>query len=432
MTLRHYRRHFIPPTPLPSLEHIADGSSLELGHEVSAAIQSFEHLHAQLAGLQDLHDAVGRIDHASQEHLLLIEAGLNLAHFDSHLSAETIAPGLESYLGQSVSMEGLNQRIKQLLAAIKRAMAVIAERIGEFLSSMLSDLGQLEMRLEHIQFKLDDIGGRFPTHQQVALGNDVYGVATDQGYPGDGHLLVRSLVLLQAQARMVYDHYVPTLARVGAGLNNDLHKLRDMGGNPEGWLQAINRTASAYDIHAFRSHAGKTGNIVDSRYPMGTAVVAQPLPGMRSMVFVDGTLRKDLTNDNPAIEAAYMHQASNVELVRASAGRAFDPATSTMQTMQVSQIQDTLRITREIVEEMRGFLNHTPRRALTGVLNDMRKAAEAIEAANPDSSQALTVGLQYVSAYQRWIKLFTDMLALTYTVGRASANVCVRHIHAYA
>jgi hypothetical protein len=430
MTLRQHRNLLAKDNTAFALEGHTGGVSMELAHEVSLAIESLQHLSDLAMGLEDLRNAASGISMANPQHLLLIEAGLNLAHAGTFHTASADEPSLEAYLGSEVSLEGLNQRIRALIASILQALKIIGERLLEFLESLVTDLGQLETRLEHVQYEADDVGGKFPNHPQVALGNDVYGVATDHGYPTDGHRLVATLSLLSIQSKMVYEQYVPAMQLIGRALSAELKKTDAIAKNPEAWLTELNTKLSVYNVDAFKSHVGKTSNLMDSRYPMGSAIAAQPLPGMRSMVFVDGSRRRD-EDRNPVIKEAYDRQASTVELVRANGGRSFDPGSASMATMPVTVIHDALRAVHGLIGDMKTHLGHGAKRELKGTLRELQTAAEQMSTRDPDSSEFLTVGLQYVMAYQRWIKLQADMLALVYNVSRSTVNVCVRNLHAY-
>lgn len=412
-----------------SLEGYTGGQSLELAHEIDLGMESLRRAIDTAQGLQDLYNAASLIDSASLEQLALIEAGLNLAQAGTEFTADAIVPSLESFEGKQVSLEGLNARIQQIIEAIKKMLRFLTEKVGEFLESLFTDIGQLETRLHHVTFEVEDVHGKIPRVQSVALGNDVYGVSTDHGFPSDGHLLAVSLLRFVEQAKMVYGMYIPTIDHIGGNLARGLANAQLLASQPDAWLRGLNQAAAEFHLDQFKSHVGKTTNLIDSRYPMGSATAAMPLPGMRSMVFVDGQTGRDESTDE--FTRAAVLQGTYVELTRANGGRAFDPSNATMLTMPTSMMEDVLGHARTILKMMAEHVSSGKRNELKSKLQDLTHAADAILAANPDQGNYVTAGLRYATTFKTWVKFQTDLLALSYSVCRSTINVCVRHLAAY-
>lgn len=430
MTLQRHKHLFSEALATRlSLEGYTGGQSLELAHEIEFGMESLRRMIDVATGLQDLSLAASLMGKASLEQLALIEAGLNLAQAGTPFTAEELIPSLESFEGGTVSLEGLNERIRKIIETIRKMLAFLAEKIGEFLESLFTDIGQLETRLHHVTFEVEDVHGKLPRVQSVALGNDVYGVSTDHGFPSDGHLLVVSLTRFVEQVKMVYNTYMPTVLKIGDQFAHALHNTSQLQGDPESWLRTLNQAAAEFNLDHFKSQVGKTTNLIDSRYPAGAATAAQPLPGMRSMVFVNGQNGRDESED--VLRRAHVLQSTFVELTRANGGRAFDPSQAVMHTMPTSMMEDALEQTKHILTMMQQQVSGGKRNEYKTKVKGIAAAADAILAANPDATDYVTAGLRYATTFQTWMKFQTDLLALSYNVCRSTINVCVRNLAAY-
>ena len=408
----------------------SDAESIALAME--SHIQEINRLVDIADALQDAVVSVEGLKEADPHHLMLFEACLNLAQAGKHESAEQIQPSLESYLGNTISTEGVQQTIRNLLVSIRRLLRELWHFISDFFLSIFNECGRARLRLGYTRTLVDEIDGKNNTRDRVALGNSVYGVATEAGVPHDAHSVILSLNELLHQTKYMRGHLVPTLIAIG---ENFVRTVPTWPNAPEAngvWLESLNKIASTYDPHTLAHAMGKVFPSHNPQFPPGSALVAAPLPGSRSLSFLSGAkIHPDKINGADA-DRATAFQANSISLMRQRQAANMDLTKATMEPIPNNHMHQILDIVEKVLDEVEDSVK-------TGLRSRMERLGRALEDCvariDPDTSGdtlRLRKGLRYSTVYTQWVQSpFVQLLTHDLMVCRSMMSFVSHHCAAY-
>lgn len=417
---------------LPDTAGDLQGTADQIAHEISQESFQIQQLSDVAAALTDIAITMENLAEIQPAHLLLMEAGLNMSYAGTTHRADDLSPALESRDALNVSLEGIKERIQEILAMIKRFMLALVEKVREFVTAVAGEIGRAKLRLDTLEIKCDEIDGRMPMHAQVRLGQAVYGLATDRGVPPDALTLGRNIAQMRQHLAAVREHYVPTVLKIGDGFAHALKEWKGTPGNAEAWLARLNVIASAYDVHSFASHVGHTYGVVDARYAANTAVSGAPLPGNRSLVFVDGRKVYPDKMEGTLLDQALALQSSSVDLVRMQVTKTIDPSKAVMRVMTPDEIRDVLKNVSQLLAEIETGAKSRLGADLAQRAKELANTAESMSHHVSTDLDYFRRGMNYCTAFAVWApKPYTNLLAHAMSVVRASMAACSRHLAAY-
>lgn len=335
----------------------------------------------------------------------------------------------------SLSMENLRSSLSRIINTIREFLKLLFRRIGDFFVRVFGDTGRVRLRMKYLEDQTEDINGLSPRTSKVNIGAFAYNVATERAIPADGRALVTSMGELLRQLRGLRLHYLPTIVQIGHNLSVGLAaRPRSVNGWEEFdvWLKQINGIASVYDVHDFTTVSSKLHDMTDARYPLGAARSGAPLPGCRSLAFVDGRKLYPDKLEGSSLDRATVFQASRVELIRLSPQHTIDTAAAMMETMTASSIYEVLELVGELLDEIDASANSSFHQDLQRHARELDAAAAHISITDENELTYVRRGLQYCEVYGVWMhKPYLQMLNHALSVCRGALGVCARHIKAY-
>ena len=377
--------------------------------------------------LEDAVAAMEGLESADPRHLMLLEAVLNMANAGTPARADGIIPSLESYLGSTVAMEGVNQSIRTLLVNVRRIIRELWHKLKDLAISIFNEVGRLRLRLQYTETLIDEIDGRSPKRESTALGTAVYGVCTEAGLPKDARQIVIALTDLLQQTKALRMHYVPKVMAIGQELLREIPKFPK---NPEGnqqWLANLNKIASAYDVHTFATNIVKTFGSSNPAWPAGSAQVGTPLPGFRSLVFLDGAKIATDDSDTPMAHAARI-QSSQVLLTRTRQVHNVDLTKAEMETISNDSLKEITALVAKLIDEVDQGLKSGLRSNLERMGRAVEDAAAKIDDSTDSDYRTLQRGLRYTTIFTSWVTdPYVQILGHTLYVCRSALSVVSRH-----
>ncbi len=333
---------------------------------------------------------------------------------------------LES-LGLSVSTEAVGQSISKLVKAMLRIAREMWKRIADFVMVVLDDVGIVRLRVDYVRTKVHEIQGMYPKKPTVKLGLEASGVATDFGVPTDSLRLVRSLKELLRQMEAFRTVYAPNVMGLGKELYPMLRAVHQ-DGNALNQVNAL--VQRALNPHATVMRLGHLGRMLDPRFPVDASGVAPPLPGMRSIVFIDGAkVYPDASAESPVRWATAL-QTTQFKLTRGAITRTVDSSKTEMQTMTSSSLEEVLATLDEILNEVEAGMSLGLRKELRQRESESEQLTVELMRHGDDGTSARLA--RYAAAYVQWVhNPFLPLLAHALTVVRSSLTVCNRHIAAH-
>lgn len=364
------------------------------------------------------------------DHQLSLEAHeldqLQAAADSLEISAVLDGHALES-LGLSVTTEAVGQSISKLVKAILRIAKEMWKRIADFIMAVLDDVGIVRLRVDYVRTKVHEIQGTYPKKPSVKLGLEAAGVATDFGVPSDSLRLVRSLKELLRQMDAFRTVYAPNVMALGKELYPMLRSIH----KDEQALNQVNALVQrALNPYATVQRLGHMGRLMDPRFPIDASSVAPPLPGMRSIVFVDGAKVYPDANAESPVRWATALQTTQFKLTRGAITRTVDSNKTEMQTMTTSSMEEVLSVLDEILNEVEAGMSLGLRKELRHREAESEQLTTELLRHGDDGTSARLA--RYAAAYVQWVhNPLLPLLAHALTVVRSSLTVCNRHIAAH-
>lgn len=412
------------------LEQMEHGDLVTAG-DIASDMDEVRRLSDIADSLEDTVMAMESITKADFNHLRLVEAVLNAAHAGTSQRADGVIPSLENYAGSTISTEGVVNTIKNILEQIRRILRELWHKIKDFFITLFNEVGRLKFRIQYVSTLLDEIDGKEPEQDTVTLGNTAYGVCTEQGIPQNARAVVISLMDMLNQTRAVRQHYVPQLIAIGEGLARTLPQWPNDPERNKLWLEQLNSIASGFNTSVFAHSVAKTFPTNNPNWPAGSAQVGTPLPGFRSLVFVNG--EKVATDQSASPQAHAMRiQASQVLLTRARQTHNVDLAKATIETFSNDHLKEILDLVSQIVEEVETGMKAGLRNKLERLGRDLDNAAAKIDQETDGDIGTLKRGLRYATVFAGWTTdPYVQLLGHDLYVCRSMLSFVSRHIAAH-
>lgn len=275
-----------PPVYLP-VESAEDETSMVVAandHLNDASVDNTEttRLIDLAEGLEDLAEVGGTITEATPRELVLVDIANQLALAGSGVKPEEVLPGLESRVGQSISMETVKETALKIWNGIMAFIKRIWEHIENFFIKLVSTLPNVKKRAERMRDAARKIGAATPKAATVVLGSEANGLAVNHIAPKNGDQMLAVLGNVESQAKVVFGDYVKQVEAVGKGLIPIIDKL-SKGGRAD-WIGDVVAAVSVLNFGKIKQELG-CHPVSDSRWVAGTVQLAAPLPGNHSIAF---------------------------------------------------------------------------------------------------------------------------------------------------
>lgn len=346
-------------------------------------------------------------------------------------------PSMETYyqhapVATRISMENIRSLLTRVINAIREFLRQLFRRVGDFFVRVFGDTGRARLRMEYLDNECEDINGLQPRLSKVNIGSYAYNVATERGVPADGRALVGSMTELLKQLKGLRQHYLPTIVQIGHGLGLGLAERPSGEEGLESWLGKLNDVAALYNVSSFTKVSSKLHEMTDARYPNGSAQSGAPLPGCRTLVFLDGRKIYPEKLEGTVAEQANAFQASRIELTRLAPQRTIDTANAVMDTMPTTSIYEVLALVGALLDEIDESANSSFHHDLQRHGRELDAGAARVGVGDEAELMLVRRGLQYCEVYGQWMhKPYLQMLNHALTVSRGALGVCARHIKAY-
>lgn len=154
---------------------------------VDTGIQEVRRMEDTALALEDMAIVEDHIAEASPTDLLLIETATRLAAAGSDVEVEEVIPGLESYAGKKISMEGIRQLASTIWVAIKSFCAKIWERVTNFFNLIITSLFGVKRALLKQKEKIISMKASKATikggEEKISLGREGVNLSRDGKCP---------------------------------------------------------------------------------------------------------------------------------------------------------------------------------------------------------------------------------------------------------
>lgn len=384
--------------------------------------------------LQTISAAIAEYEHLSPEGALYAykamsvdceSLGLEPPTMPNQLAFESFAPRLQT----QITLEGIGEKIRQILEMIRRLIARMIEKLKALWQSFNAEVTRLKFHLDQLRTKQAELEGRSAPHGKIVLGMAVYGIATERKIPTDSYTMAKNLGLVTRTLNGIRTDYIPVVLSIGERLSKAMTEWDSE--KPEEWLSNLNAISADYRVANFARFVGANFSFMDTRYPMGSAVTTPTLPGNRRLVFVDGAKATLVTNDDPISRASQI-LGSSAQLIRIQIGDLDTTIGSEMQILPPSYIGDLLDGVEELLNEVEEGVKSRLALQMSDLAKKVNEASKRLENSLTESGPTVQAGLRHATTFLGWSESpYTGLLAHAMSVCRSHLSVASKHIKAY-
>lgn len=408
------------------------GDTNAIAMEMDSHLAEISRLMDVADALKDIEASVESLAHADPHHLMLLEASLNLAVAGTLKSAQDIQPSLENHLGTTISTEGVGRTIKDVIANIIRLVREMWQLMAEFFERVLGEVARAKLRMQYVRALVNEIDGKDPVRDRVSIGNSVIGVATESGVPHNAASIIISLNEMLHQSQYMRTHVVPMLLDMGQKLSVELPKWSNDPEKSEQWLTNLNNIVGVFKPHEIAHAVGKAYTSHSPAYPHGVALTLAPLPGLRSLAFIDGMKMLETTAEAKPAELALAYQNHDITLLRQRQAGNYDVEHAAMDVItNNNHLAHILDVVEKVLDEAEYNIKQGLRTKLEKVGRQMNDAVAHIQAEDSDKGR-LQRGVRYTVAFPRWVRnSYVNLVAHDLMVSRAMMTFVAHHCAAY-
>lgn len=402
---------------MPSLESISDVDVTESEAVDAALLDNADALVASqeaLAGAQATYWSLEALrEELSSTPLRTVTtadvAGMESAYLD--IASTSAARGLElpALVVDESSMNGTRGRagLESVSGAIGRALTAVLNAIKTMIANFTALLERvspalrlLGMSLYRLQERLRGVAARHAVSDEVQIGRWAGLLSRERQATKAGPEFIRALDDLRSQAQVVstgvtssiesaVDKYTQLLSGTTDFSNDGLDRLG------EEISKILDRYSPAKLGSSFRSQE----RITDPRWPDGSATAATPLPGQRSLVFVN------VAPDPGAslTDRLRAQMRSGMTLTRLAPNSARDYTDATMGAMTFTELRTAMDLLKSLFTIVEGQIIGGQRNRVRTAGKKMVDAVVKIESAVEDRSSHVARLIAVSGTLSGWI-----------------------------
>ncbi len=391
---------------------------------VDTELQEVRRMEDTALALEDMAIVEDHITEASPTDLLLIETATRLAAAGSDIEVEEVIPGLESYIGNKPSLEGIKQLASTIWNAIVNFCRKIWSRVLHFFNLMITSLFGVKRALTKQKEKIAALkaaGAKIKDdHKKLVLGREgAYIACGDKGPNSMSGVLADAKVFGDAVEWLTGEytkHIIAAYGDVGAALS------AFDSSNMSKSLAKVARSAVEAGIYKYPSHFGNE-KVTHPSYSDRTFKQSNKLPG--NYVFIaskgaDKVSMLDLEKQPAVVADEVAHWTVVLKKLHMEVDTSGEFATADLASLEKLNTLCDAIITHAKVYAENGKANmETARR-------NMEKATDTLVSKTKDDK--IEPGdATMLKAAIRFNVMLTEAASQPITTGIAAANTLVRN-----
>lgn len=225
-----------------SMEELED-SGEELIHaadvmqmEVEEHLDNIEELQGTGIALEELVDTLSAVDVITPDQQVMIESVVNTALAGTEATCSDISPNVVQVNGETltVSLEGLNEFLKNLWESIKKAVKTAWVLITSLVKHVLNIFLGSKRQIAKLREGLASIKGRSPKVDSVISQNAAFDLSTRHGSSiniclpvATGSDIIHGLEMAEGMNKRMLGKFYPSLLKMGTHLQQVLNSGKD-------------------------------------------------------------------------------------------------------------------------------------------------------------------------------------------------------------
>lgn len=392
-------------------------------------------------GLEDMAAIADQIETATPADVAMVDTAQRIALAGSDVDSEEITPSIESYIGRTISTEGIKELASKLWDSLKRALKKVWAKIEGFFYKVFGTLPNIRKSLESLKKRAAEQSGKTIKESKTELGGEVNAVARNWVAPKKGKELVEGFKSLNGILTYAFNKHHTQTGKVGEALADALTDY-DFDKADESLTRVVKAIADTCDekesVKGF-SLSNVTG---DKRFTAGDAKKTEDLFGNKAVYQVGGKKIAEVLGSDKA------SSLKNAEMVRAirtdvmmSADKEKDALTSaSFETMTVGDVEEVASQCVEVLDLVEEYQRGKSKKEAAKARDRMEVATDKLQAASKKRDDMSAADISYYRSAMNFNSWFLQtatqpnaaLCSLALAAVRSSVVICNKSLSNYA
>lgn len=187
-------------------------------NEIDLGLESLESILVNTAALESVANFFEANDETSDVDLALTDIIMDLATAQTDITSEELVPGLENYVGKSVSTENIRESIAKYYAAFVEFLKKVWNHLLTFYKNIFDSITPLKQKFEAVLKAVTDVKEDNFKHDTVLLGQSLERLMVSYKLPNTFSDIDKPLHKLNEICKEVFDNHSDVIL----GLSQDI------------------------------------------------------------------------------------------------------------------------------------------------------------------------------------------------------------------
>ncbi len=301
-------------------------------------------------GLEDLAAIADQIETATPTDVAMVDTAQRLALAGSDVDSEEVTPSLESFVGRTISTEGIKELAWKLWESLKKTLKKIWSKIEGFFYKVFGTIPNLRKSLESLKKRANEMSSKTMKGTKTELGTEVNALCTNYTAPKKGKEIVDGFKQLNGYLNSAFDKHHKGTAAIGEKLADSFNEY-DFEKGEESLRRVVDVMGSGIDLGSVVK-LFDLGNYTDRRFAKGDVKKGPDLFGNKSLFLTGCSKITEILGkkSTAALRDAEFARAYRLD-VMVSAVKEKDAVTSaTIDTMTVGEVEDFVVAGNELLD----------------------------------------------------------------------------------
>ena len=392
-------------------------------------------------GLEDMAAIADQIETATPGDVAMVDTAQRIALAGSDVDSEEITPSIESYVGRTISTEGIKELASKLWDSLKRALKKVWAKIESFFYKVFGTLPNMRKSLEALKKRAAEQSGKTIKEGKTELGGEVNAVARNWVAPKKGKDLIDGFKTLNGILTYGFNKHHLKTGEVGGALADSLNDY-DFDKSDESLGKIIAAISGCIEEKEDTKGFVLSNVTGDKRFTAGDAKKTEDLFGNKAVYQVGGKKFAEalVSSKASSLKGAELIRAFRLDVMM-SADKDKDALTSgSIDTLIVAEVEEIATQCIEVLDLVEEYQRGKAKKEATKARERMETATDKLQAASKKREDMSAADIAYYRSAMNFNSWFLQtatqpnaaLCSLALAAVRASVVICNKSLSNYS